>query len=50
MISPLKRIGGGDGGLVLSEGKIWHRKRKILTRLFSFDLIKNMTDQIVNIT
>lgn len=28
-------------GLVFSEGEVWHRKRKILNKLFNFDFIKS---------
>ena len=45
MMFPLIRVTFG-GGLAFTEGEVWARKRKILNRLVSFDLIKNMSERM----
>ena len=45
---PFARISFG-GGLTLSEGSAWSRKRKIFTKVFIFDMIKNMSGKIASI-
>lgn len=37
-------------GLVFSEGEAWHRKRKILNKLFNFDFIKSQSQKIAKIS
>ena len=36
-------------GLVFSEGEMWKRKRKLLSKVFNFDLIKEKIPKIVEI-
>ena len=43
----LKRAIGS--GVVLSEGDEWKRKRKIMSDLFTFDLIKRNYEKIADI-
>ena len=40
---------GINGGLLATEGEAWKKKRKILNRIFNFEMIKNMTEQIAEI-
>ena len=47
-IEPMKRI--IRSGLVFSEGDIWKKKkRKLLNRIFNFDMIKGFTKQVTEI-
>ena len=43
----LKRTVGN--GLLLSEGEIWARQRKILYRIFNFDYLKSQAPKIAEI-
>ena len=36
-------------GLVFSEGEVWHRKRRILNKIFNFDFIKSQSGYIAEI-
>ena len=36
-------------GVVFSEGKVWKRKRKIITSVFNFDFLKSLTWKIAKI-
>jgi hypothetical protein len=36
-------------GLIFSEGDRWHRKRKILNKVFNFDYLKSNTKKIAYI-
>ena len=40
---------GFGEGLLLSEGKTWKMKRKILNRIFNFDFIKSLTFRIAEV-
>ena len=44
----LKNFTGG-GGILFDEGKEWHRRRRILNRVFTFDIVKNSTGKIKQI-
>jgi cytochrome P450 len=48
ILRPLKELCGG--ALVCSEGDEWKRKRRILSEIFHFSLIANMTQEINEIT
>ena len=37
-------------GVVFSEGKVWKRKRKIITSVFNFEFLKSLTWKIANIS
>ena len=37
------------GGILLHEGEEWHRRRKIINRVFTFEIIKNNTQKIKEI-
>ena len=43
----LKKVAGK--GLFLSEGNEWKKKRKILSKVFNFDLVKGNISEIANI-
>ena len=43
-MSVLKSFTGG--GILFDEGETWHRRRRILNRVFNFDVIKNSSDKI----
>jgi cytochrome P450 len=36
-------------GIVLSEGETWKNKRKLLSKVFNFDLIKENIPKIIDI-
>ena len=39
----------GGKGLILSEGDSWRRKRKIISKLFSFDMLQENIGKICSI-
>ena len=43
----IKKLTGG--GIAFDEGKQWHNRRRILNRVFTFDIIKNSTTKIRDI-
>ena len=47
-MSLIKKFTGG-GGVLFKEGEEWHRRRRILNRVFNFDVIKNSTKKIKQI-
>ena len=48
IIYPVRRITFG-GGVVFNEGEVWARKRRILNKIFTFDLIKSLIPTIEKI-
>ena len=46
-VGPMRRI--ITSGLVFSEGDIWKKKRKLLNRLFNFDMVKGLTNKLEEI-
>ena len=47
MLGPLRRLIGD--GLIFSEGNRWKTKRKILNRVFNFQLLKAITGKVAEI-
>ena len=46
-VDPIKRLTGT--GLLLSEGDVWERKRKILNKIFNFNYIKSLVPKAAEI-
>ena len=46
-LAPLERVIGD--GLVFSEGDSWKHKRKILNRVFNFQMVKSLAGKISQI-
>ena len=46
-VDPIKRLTGT--GLLLSEGDVWERKRKILNKMFNFNYIKSLVPKAAEI-
>lgn len=47
LVAPIKRTMGE--GVPFSEGDVWKRKRRIINKVFNFELIKNMTVKIAEL-
>ena len=43
-VKPIKRTMGE--GIPFSEGEVWKRKRRIVNKVFNFDLIKSLTGKV----
>ena len=47
LTAPIRRAMGQ--GVPFSEGDVWKRKRKIINKVFNFELIKSMTWKIAEL-
>ena len=48
IMAPLSRM-AGDSGIVFLEGHAWKKKRKVLNKMFNFELVKALSESIAKI-
>ena len=47
LVNPIIR--GIGSGIIIDEGELWKKKRKILNKVFNFQFIKDMTKKMAEI-